>query len=60
MTFEAKVKDFKMCPRGLHLWLKTIKVLCRIAGIMQYVWHAGTLFNICLLHTRILPDSKEA
>ena len=21
LTFEAKAKDFKMCPRGLHLWL---------------------------------------
>ena len=20
LTFEAKAKDFKMCPRGLHLW----------------------------------------
>ena len=22
LTFEAKAKDFKMCPRGLHLWLR--------------------------------------
>ena len=21
LTFEAKAKNFKMCPRGLHLWL---------------------------------------
>ena len=21
LTFEAKAKDFKICPRGLHLWL---------------------------------------
>ena len=20
LIFEAKAKDFKMCPRGLHLW----------------------------------------
>ena len=20
LTFEANAKDFKMCPRGLHLW----------------------------------------
>ena len=20
LTFEAKAKDFKICPRGLHLW----------------------------------------
>ena len=22
LTFEAKAKNFKMCPRGLHLWLE--------------------------------------
>ena len=26
LTFEAKAKDFKMCPRGLHLWCWLLKV----------------------------------
>ena len=27
---EAKAKDFKMCPRGLHLWLRQIVVSCEL------------------------------
>ena len=26
LTFEAKAKDFKMCPWGLHFWRQKIKV----------------------------------
>ena len=28
LTFEAKAKDFKMCPRGLHLCDLTLKTFC--------------------------------
>ena len=27
LTFEAKAKDFKICPRGLHLW-SPLLLLC--------------------------------
>ena len=26
LSFEAKAKDFKMCPRGLHFWLFEFKI----------------------------------
>ena len=26
LEFEAKAKDFKMCPRGLHLWMFSLAI----------------------------------
>ena len=30
LTFEAKAKNFKMCPRGLHLWQGQLRVKSEI------------------------------
>ena len=35
LTFKAKAKDFKMCPRGLHLWFWYQQIFNR-----QIFWHS--------------------
>ena len=51
--FEAKAKDFKMCPRGLHLqWLLTKSIECAAAS-----WQATVLvqaFLMCMFWFNIL------
>ena len=47
--FEAKAKDFKMCPRGqgrprgLHLWL----LAC--ISVLRNVWPTTGIFVLCIL-----------
>ena len=56
LTFEAKAKDFKMCPRGLHLWYRVIscflvnEVDCFSLVILNnfVVAEAGIVFNFLL------------
>ena len=58
LTFEAMAKDFKMCPRGLHLWYlrSNHNVLC--LALIRLSQRTQLICNKCLV--KLMPVlSKE-